>query len=171
MAWYLPRHRTSHPMGTTGSFPGIKQPGREVHHSPPSSAEVKEWVELYFHSPNTPSWRGTQLKEKAQGQLCLYFYRNNFTFLPGTEICIFPSMLAKCKHDRDKNRWDGMVGSSSFCTFLNYWRRLESPLWRSWVIRICVLTFNPLVWKMSFLLSKGNPTFQLVRMAFTSVSV
>jgi hypothetical protein len=26
--------------------------------SPPSSAEVKEWLELYFHSLNTPSWRG-----------------------------------------------------------------------------------------------------------------
>jgi hypothetical protein len=25
--------------------------GREADHSPPSSAEVKEWVELYFHSP------------------------------------------------------------------------------------------------------------------------
>jgi hypothetical protein len=33
---------------------------READHSPPSSAEVKEWVELYVHSPNTPSWRGTQ---------------------------------------------------------------------------------------------------------------
>jgi hypothetical protein len=28
-------------MGTTGSFPGIKLPGREADHSPPSSAEVK----------------------------------------------------------------------------------------------------------------------------------
>jgi len=26
----------------------------------PPSAEVKEWVELYLHSPNTPSWRGVQ---------------------------------------------------------------------------------------------------------------
>jgi hypothetical protein len=26
--------------------------------APPSSAEVKEWMELYLHSPNTPSWRG-----------------------------------------------------------------------------------------------------------------
>jgi hypothetical protein len=43
--------------------------GREADHSPPSSAEVKEWVELYFHSPNTPSWRG------AQGE-----HRDNFTF-------------------------------------------------------------------------------------------
>jgi hypothetical protein len=34
--------------------------GREADHSPPSSAEVKDWVELYLHSPNTPSWRGVQ---------------------------------------------------------------------------------------------------------------
>jgi hypothetical protein len=33
---------------------------RKADHSPPSSAEVKEWVELQFHSPNTPSWRGAQ---------------------------------------------------------------------------------------------------------------
>jgi hypothetical protein len=30
---------------------GVKRPGREAYHSPPSSAEVKEWVELYLHSP------------------------------------------------------------------------------------------------------------------------
>jgi hypothetical protein len=36
----------------------VKQPGREADHSPPSSAEVKEWVELYIHSPNMPSWHG-----------------------------------------------------------------------------------------------------------------
>jgi hypothetical protein len=40
---------------------------READHSHPSSAEVKEWVELYLHSPNTPSWRGAQLGG-AQGQ-------------------------------------------------------------------------------------------------------
>jgi hypothetical protein len=34
--------------------------GREADHSPPSTAEVKEWVELYLQSPNTPSWRGAQ---------------------------------------------------------------------------------------------------------------
>jgi hypothetical protein len=37
---------------------GVKRPGRGADHSPTSSAEVKEWVELYLHSPNTPSWRG-----------------------------------------------------------------------------------------------------------------
>jgi hypothetical protein len=45
--------------------------GREADHLPPSSAEVKEWVEKYIHSPNTPSWRGAPLGG-AQGQLYLY---------------------------------------------------------------------------------------------------
>jgi hypothetical protein len=35
--------------------------GREANHSPLSNSEVKEWVELHLHSPNTPSWRGAQL--------------------------------------------------------------------------------------------------------------
>jgi hypothetical protein len=48
---------------------GVKRPGREADHSPPTSAEVKELVELYIHSPDTPSWRGAQLK-----------HRDNFTF-------------------------------------------------------------------------------------------
>jgi hypothetical protein len=58
-------HLASPPMGTRGSFPGAKV----ADHSPPSSVEVKEWMELYIHSPNTPSWRGAQLK-----------HRVNFTF-------------------------------------------------------------------------------------------
>jgi hypothetical protein len=48
---------------------GVKQPGREADHSPPSSTEVKECVELYLHSPNTLSWRDAQLK-----------HRDNFNF-------------------------------------------------------------------------------------------
>jgi hypothetical protein len=51
--------------------------GREADHSPPSSAEVKEWAELYLHSPNTPSWRGAQLGG-AQTQLYLFFYLLHF---------------------------------------------------------------------------------------------
>jgi hypothetical protein len=42
---------------------GIKRPMCEADHSPPSNAWVKECVKLYFHSPNTPSWRRAQLKE------------------------------------------------------------------------------------------------------------
>ena len=38
-------HPASYTMGT-GSFSGVKRPGRGVDHSPPYSAEVKERVEL-----------------------------------------------------------------------------------------------------------------------------
>jgi hypothetical protein len=44
-------HRTSYPMGTKGTSLGVKRPRGEADHSPPSSAEVKEWVKLYLHSP------------------------------------------------------------------------------------------------------------------------
>jgi hypothetical protein len=66
-------HPASYPMGTRGSFPGVKRPGREADHSSPSSTEVKECMELSFHSPSTSSWRGAHLK-KVQGQLYFTFY-------------------------------------------------------------------------------------------------
>jgi hypothetical protein len=43
---------------------GVKRARREADHSPPSSAEVIECVELYLQSPNMPSWRGSELKIK-----------------------------------------------------------------------------------------------------------
>jgi len=46
-------HPASCTMGT-GSFPGVKRPRRGVDPSPPSSAEVKNRVELYLYSPS--SW-------------------------------------------------------------------------------------------------------------------
>ena len=45
----------SYIMGT-GSFPGVKRPGRGVDHPPPSGAEVEGRVELYIYSPCEPSW-------------------------------------------------------------------------------------------------------------------
>jgi hypothetical protein len=73
-------------MGVRGSFPGVKRPGRDADHSPPSSSEVKECVELYLHSSTTPSWRGSQLK-----------HRNNFTFtftfVHGIDYIIFRTYL------------------------------------------------------------------------------
>jgi hypothetical protein len=39
----------------TGSFPGVKRPGRGVDHPTPSCAEVKE-VELYLYSLSGSSW-------------------------------------------------------------------------------------------------------------------
>jgi hypothetical protein len=47
-------HPASYPVGTKGPLLGVKRPGREADHSPPSSAEVKECVELYLPSPIRP---------------------------------------------------------------------------------------------------------------------
>jgi hypothetical protein len=47
---------------------GVKRQEREAEHSLPSSGKVKECMELYLHSPNTPSWHDAQLK-KSQVQL------------------------------------------------------------------------------------------------------
>jgi hypothetical protein len=47
-------HPTSYTVGT-GSFPGVKRPGRGVDHPPLPSVEVNE-IELYIFSPYGPSW-------------------------------------------------------------------------------------------------------------------
>jgi len=57
-----------------------KRLGREADHLPSSSAKVKECMKLYFHFPNTLSWRGAQLK-----------HRDNFTFyLYSLTLMFFP---------------------------------------------------------------------------------
>ena len=48
-------HPTFYTMGT-GSFPGVKRPGRGVDHPPSSSSEVEGRVKLYTCSPSGPSW-------------------------------------------------------------------------------------------------------------------
>jgi hypothetical protein len=53
----------------------VKWPEREADHSSPSSAKVKECVELYLRFSNTPPWRGAQLK-----------HRDNFTFKFTSEL-------------------------------------------------------------------------------------
>jgi len=35
-------HPASYPVGNRASFPGVKRPGREADHSPPSSVELKD---------------------------------------------------------------------------------------------------------------------------------
>jgi hypothetical protein len=46
--WCAPSHLHN---GHRVSFPGIKRPGRDVDHQPPSSAEVKERAQLYLDLP------------------------------------------------------------------------------------------------------------------------
>jgi hypothetical protein len=59
-------HSASYPVGTTCSFPGVKWPGLEADHSPPSNAEVKN--ERSYTSSPPPRLYGVVLK-----------HRNNFT--------------------------------------------------------------------------------------------
>ena len=40
---------------STGSFPGLKWPGHDVHHPPTSSSEVANGLELYLHLPSVPA--------------------------------------------------------------------------------------------------------------------
>jgi hypothetical protein len=58
---------------------GVKRPGREADHSPPSIAEVKDCVELYLHSPNMPSWHGAQLSTGTTVPLPFYLFSSIFT--------------------------------------------------------------------------------------------
>jgi len=48
-------HPASYIMGT-GSFPGVNQPGHGIDHALPSSAEVKERVEMYLYSTSGSLW-------------------------------------------------------------------------------------------------------------------
>ena len=52
----VPRaHPASYTMGTR-SLLGVKELGHDVNHPLPSSAEVKERVDLFLYSPFGPSW-------------------------------------------------------------------------------------------------------------------
>ena len=48
-------HPISYTMGT-GSFPGVKRPGRGADHPPPSQRRGHERLELYLYSPSGPQW-------------------------------------------------------------------------------------------------------------------
>jgi hypothetical protein len=71
--------------------PAVKRTGREANNSLPSIAEVKEWVELYIHFPNTPSWRGACLKQYANNMLVLNVLFNwifNYLFCVNSVISL-----------------------------------------------------------------------------------
>jgi hypothetical protein len=64
-------HPVSYPMGIVGLSPGVKRPGREADHSPPSSAEA----ENACVDASTPPIRLHGLViTYAQGQICFFLY-------------------------------------------------------------------------------------------------
>jgi len=55
---FLSTKQTYYTIGT-GSFPGVKMPGRGLNTSPLLKAEVKEKVKLYFYTPFPPCLHGS----------------------------------------------------------------------------------------------------------------
>jgi len=64
--------------------------GREADHSPPCSAEAKEWVELYLYSPNTPSWRGAR---GSTGTPFTFFIIDGYSLFAGGCVCFIDVYL------------------------------------------------------------------------------
>jgi hypothetical protein len=85
--------------GVSGALSlGIKRPGREADHSPPCRAEVKEFMELYLHSPIR--LRGAVLSlKRAQGQLYLYLS------LPVRTARMMMMMMMTTTTTRQRWRW------------------------------------------------------------------
>ena len=46
----------AHPASGSGSFPGVRRPGRGFGHLLPSSAEIKEKIQRYLYFPSRHSW-------------------------------------------------------------------------------------------------------------------
>jgi hypothetical protein len=61
----------------TGAFLRVKRPGGDVDHPPPSSAKVKERVELYFYSTSGPSWPVLGLNVPLPFTCLLVMYLNS----------------------------------------------------------------------------------------------
>jgi hypothetical protein len=59
-----------------GSFPGAKRLQHGVNHTPPSSAEDKERLELYFFSPSVSSGSFIGLSLILSLDLCIKHIRN-----------------------------------------------------------------------------------------------
>ena len=78
-------HPASCTMGT-GSFPGVKRPGRGADHPSPSKRRGHERVGLYLYSPSGPSWPvtgRTLLVPARDGHQCYpetQFFSKNLIF-------------------------------------------------------------------------------------------
>jgi hypothetical protein len=73
----------SYPVGSGGSFPGVKRPGREADHSPPSSAEVKN----AWRYTSTP-WRGAYLSKGTTLPLLLPYHHHYEVKLSSSDVSV-----------------------------------------------------------------------------------
>jgi hypothetical protein len=104
--------------------------GREADHSPPSSAEVKEWVELYLHSTNTPSWRGALLTHRDNFTFTFYLLpftwskdKGTTNFHPSTGSKVY---LHVNKEHSDVSHTDSYHLTPYVCLRISWWTVYES---------------------------------------------
>ena len=85
------------------SFPGMKRRGRGLNHPPPSSAEIKERIELYFYSPSGLSWpvlgRTFIPKDDGEGRNMQQRLYNNL-FVIRACVCVFVCMYVCVLYDK-----------------------------------------------------------------------
>jgi hypothetical protein len=75
---------------STGSFLGVKRPGRCVDHPPLSSAVIKERVEVYTYSPSGSSWTLLLVVWKSAH----FLYKNPRLYL--TDLSLNCNPASKC---------------------------------------------------------------------------
>ena len=157
----LGAHPASYTMDT-GSFQGVKRPGRGVDHLPQSSAEVKESVELYLYNPSGPSWPviGWNLPfplwfaKMSDGNRLMITARRNFEKLIEKNL----EYLRWIKNQYDCTLWFNFQ-------FLND----TKPLWDS--IYILTPWSRVLLEKLTgSQLVKNSPTFYGTRIFITAVT-
>jgi hypothetical protein len=82
---------------------GVKQPGREAGHSPPSSTEIEGCAELYLHSPNKPPWRCAQLKHRDNFSFTFFIKEGRQTKCLTLIIPLINRFLCVTKHQNSRN--------------------------------------------------------------------
>jgi hypothetical protein len=105
-------HSASYPMGTRGSFSGVKRPGREADHSPPSSAEVKN-AYRYTFTPQYAFMAWCSFKVQGQLYLCIMHDirchdNTEWRCFDTVAIYIFEGRTQTaglCEHDAEHNIW------------------------------------------------------------------
>jgi len=130
-------HPASYTM-VTGSFPEVKRQGRGIDHPPPSSAVVKERVDLYLYPPSGPSWpvlgralpftylhvqKSLQLKlcdcNGADGDMI------TVTYCKSQERNFDSGVIRVCAYLRMRETHESVSGVLSYC----------------WFVYLCYLTF------------------------------
>jgi hypothetical protein len=84
---------------------GLKLPESESGHPHQSSSEVEEWVELYLHSPITPSWRCAPLKKKHRDNSTFTLIQKHMLHEWKLTFMEFVCMWSPCEHMFSMRLW------------------------------------------------------------------